>query len=155
MLPNSPLFLDIHLDILCSRRIITKYTNIRSNSNNRQKARGSTRRSYVRSSVVWSWRYARLGRKSQRRRVSNYIYLDQSMGTTCLRSSSLNVYYSIVFSCRYLFGSDVVAQFNQANDIEMICRAHQLVMEVSFYIEKVPVNFVGLNSYRNKHELIK
>ena len=29
----------------------------------------------------------------------------------------------------YLFGSDVVAQFNTANDIEMICRAHQLVME--------------------------
>ena len=49
-----------------------------------------------------------------------------------------------MFSCRYLFGSDVVAQFNQANDIEMICRAHQLVMEVSFYIEKVPVNFVCL-----------
>ena len=59
-----------------------------------------------------------------------------------------------MFSCRYLFGSDVVAQFNQANDIEMICRAHQLVMEVSFYIEKVPVNFVG-HSYRNKLEVIK
>ncbi|KAI4500685.1 hypothetical protein M0802_004277 [Mischocyttarus mexicanus] len=29
----------------------------------------------------------------------------------------------------YLFGSDVVAQFNSANDIDMICRAHQLVME--------------------------
>lgn len=29
----------------------------------------------------------------------------------------------------YLFGSDVVAQFNSSNDIEMICRAHQLVME--------------------------
>merc|ERR1739844_479202 len=29
----------------------------------------------------------------------------------------------------YLFGSDVVAQFNQANDVDMICRAHQLVME--------------------------
>ena len=29
----------------------------------------------------------------------------------------------------YLFGSDVVSQFNAANDIEMICRAHQLVME--------------------------
>lgn len=29
----------------------------------------------------------------------------------------------------YLFGSDVVAQFNAANDIDMICRAHQLVME--------------------------
>jgi len=29
----------------------------------------------------------------------------------------------------YLFGSDVVSQFNTANDIEMICRAHQLVME--------------------------
>lgn len=29
----------------------------------------------------------------------------------------------------YLFGSDVVSQFNQSNDIDMICRAHQLVME--------------------------
>jgi serine/threonine-protein phosphatase 4 catalytic subunit len=29
----------------------------------------------------------------------------------------------------YLFGSDVVAQFNTTNDIHMICRAHQLVME--------------------------
>lgn len=29
----------------------------------------------------------------------------------------------------YLFGSDVVAQFNSVNDIDMICRAHQLVME--------------------------
>ncbi|XP_050840496.1 serine/threonine-protein phosphatase 4 catalytic subunit isoform X2 [Serinus canaria] len=29
----------------------------------------------------------------------------------------------------YLFGSDVVAQFNAANEVSMICRAHQLVME--------------------------
>ena len=29
----------------------------------------------------------------------------------------------------YLFGSDVVNQFNVANDIDLICRAHQLVME--------------------------
>nr|XP_032799892.1 serine/threonine-protein phosphatase 4 catalytic subunit isoform X1 [Petromyzon marinus]XP_032799893.1 serine/threonine-protein phosphatase 4 catalytic subunit isoform X1 [Petromyzon marinus]XP_032799894.1 serine/threonine-protein phosphatase 4 catalytic subunit isoform X1 [Petromyzon marinus]XP_032799895.1 serine/threonine-protein phosphatase 4 catalytic subunit isoform X1 [Petromyzon marinus]XP_032799896.1 serine/threonine-protein phosphatase 4 catalytic subunit isoform X1 [Petromyzon mari len=29
----------------------------------------------------------------------------------------------------YLFGSDVVAQFNAANEVDMICRAHQLVME--------------------------
>eukprot|EP01087_Luapelamoeba_hula_P024466 TRINITY_DN9322_c0_g1_i1.p1 TRINITY_DN9322_c0_g1~~TRINITY_DN9322_c0_g1_i1.p1 ORF type:complete len:308 (+),score=25.44 TRINITY_DN9322_c0_g1_i1:62-985(+) len=29
----------------------------------------------------------------------------------------------------YLFGSDVVAQFNQTNSVELICRAHQLVME--------------------------
>ena len=29
----------------------------------------------------------------------------------------------------YLFGSDVVQQFNLANDISIICRAHQLVME--------------------------
>mmetsp|Transcript_2684 Transcript_2684/g.4360 ORF Transcript_2684/g.4360 Transcript_2684/m.4360 type:complete len:306 (+) Transcript_2684:44-961(+) len=29
----------------------------------------------------------------------------------------------------YLFGGDVVAQFNQTNDIELICRAHQLVMD--------------------------
>ena len=33
------------------------------------------------------------------------------------------------FNFRYLFGSDVVAQFSQANDVDMICRAHQLVME--------------------------
>jgi serine/threonine-protein phosphatase 4 catalytic subunit len=29
----------------------------------------------------------------------------------------------------YLFGSDVVSQFNQTNNIDLICRAHQLVME--------------------------
>ena len=34
-----------------------------------------------------------------------------------------------LFIFRYLFGSDVVAQFSQANDVDMICRAHQLVME--------------------------
>lgn len=29
----------------------------------------------------------------------------------------------------YLFGSDVVAQFNSTNGIDVVCRAHQLVME--------------------------
>ena len=29
----------------------------------------------------------------------------------------------------FLFGSDVVEQFNRNNDIELIARAHQLVME--------------------------
>jgi hypothetical protein len=29
----------------------------------------------------------------------------------------------------YLFGGDVVEKFNQTNDIQLICRAHQLVME--------------------------
>ncbi|KAL0491299.1 serine/threonine-protein phosphatase catalytic subunit [Acrasis kona] len=29
----------------------------------------------------------------------------------------------------YLFGNDVVAQFNQTNKLDLICRAHQLVME--------------------------
>lgn len=29
----------------------------------------------------------------------------------------------------YLFGSDVVQQFNLANNLDIICRAHQLVME--------------------------
>uniref|UniRef100_A0A1B6G1W4 Serine/threonine-protein phosphatase n=1 Tax=Cuerna arida TaxID=1464854 RepID=A0A1B6G1W4_9HEMI len=29
----------------------------------------------------------------------------------------------------YLFGSDVVSQFNTANGLELICRSHQLVME--------------------------
>lgn len=29
----------------------------------------------------------------------------------------------------YLFGKDIVEQFNQKNNIDLICRAHQLVME--------------------------
>jgi diadenosine tetraphosphatase ApaH/serine/threonine PP2A family protein phosphatase len=29
----------------------------------------------------------------------------------------------------YLFGQDVVQQFNATNEIDLICRAHQLVME--------------------------
>ena len=29
----------------------------------------------------------------------------------------------------FLFGSDVVREFNNANNIDLICRAHQLVME--------------------------
>lgn len=29
----------------------------------------------------------------------------------------------------YLFGGDVVQQFNQTNNVDLICRAHQLVME--------------------------
>ena len=29
----------------------------------------------------------------------------------------------------YLFGEDVVEQFNRKNNIDLICRAHQLVME--------------------------
>jgi serine/threonine-protein phosphatase 4 catalytic subunit len=29
----------------------------------------------------------------------------------------------------YLFGGDVVEKFNRSNNIELICRAHQLVME--------------------------
>lgn len=29
----------------------------------------------------------------------------------------------------YLFGADVAQSFNETNNIELICRAHQLVME--------------------------
>jgi len=29
----------------------------------------------------------------------------------------------------YLFGSDIVSQFNTTNNLDIICRAHQLVME--------------------------
>jgi serine/threonine-protein phosphatase 4 catalytic subunit len=33
----------------------------------------------------------------------------------------------------YLFGGDVVAQFNKLNGLKVIARAHQLVMEVDFF----------------------
>lgn len=29
----------------------------------------------------------------------------------------------------YIFGGDVVEEFNRTNNIDLICRAHQLVME--------------------------
>ena len=29
----------------------------------------------------------------------------------------------------FIFGSDIVQEFNRRNNIELICRAHQLVME--------------------------
>lgn len=29
----------------------------------------------------------------------------------------------------YLFGADVVSQFNHTNSLELVCRSHQLVME--------------------------
>lgn len=29
----------------------------------------------------------------------------------------------------YIFGGDVVEKFNRTNNVELICRAHQLVME--------------------------
>jgi serine/threonine-protein phosphatase 4 catalytic subunit len=29
----------------------------------------------------------------------------------------------------FIFGSDIVLEFNRRNNIELICRAHQLVME--------------------------
>ena len=32
-------------------------------------------------------------------------------------------------SLRYLFGGNVTRHFNQTNDLDMIARAHQLVME--------------------------
>ena len=32
----------------------------------------------------------------------------------------------------YLFGSDIVGKFNRMNNISLICRAHQLVMEVRY-----------------------
>lgn len=37
----------------------------------------------------------------------------------------------------FLFGHDVVDQFNHNNDIELIARAHQLVME-GFKVSQVP-----------------
>ena len=38
----------------------------------------------------------------------------------------------------FLFGSDVVQSFNSSNNVELICRAHQLVMEVSSLVPFLP-----------------
>ncbi len=43
----------------------------------------------------------------------------------------------------YLFGKDVVEKFNSTNNLDLICRAHQLVMEglvkiiIVFYVLKI------------------
>ena len=29
----------------------------------------------------------------------------------------------------YIFGGDIVEKFNRTNNVELVCRAHQLVME--------------------------
>jgi serine/threonine-protein phosphatase 4 catalytic subunit len=42
----------------------------------------------------------------------------------------------------FLFGSDVVDQFNHNNDIELIARAHQLVME-GYKVSSDPSFFLG------------
>ncbi len=34
----------------------------------------------------------------------------------------------------YTFGADIVHKFNQENHIQLICRAHQLVMEGYKYV---------------------
>lgn len=34
----------------------------------------------------------------------------------------------------YTFGQDIAEQFNHANNLKMIARAHQLMMEVTFYL---------------------
>ncbi len=34
----------------------------------------------------------------------------------------------------FIFGGDVVEKFNRTNNVELVCRAHQLVMEGYKYI---------------------
>ena len=63
-------------------------------------------------------------------KISFFIHSENQSASYSKESKEPKIISTYCF-CRYLFGSDVVAQFNQANDIEMICRAHQLVMEVS------------------------
>ena len=102
---------------LCPRRPFTQHPNPWPNPHHRPQTRSPSWRSYVWFAMVWSRGHTRLGRQSQRCRVR-------------IKKSRNFLHYVIwKFRCRYLFGSDVVAQFNQANDVDMICRAHQLVME--------------------------
>lgn len=50
----------------------------------------------------------------------------------------------------FLFGSDVVDQFNHNNDIELIARAHQLVME-GYKVCSVPPQSMRYSTVSNKH----
>lgn len=54
----------------------------------------------------------------------------------------------------FLFGSDVVQTFNEANGIDLICRAHQLVMEgYKWHFNESVRNFFNLLFEIGKNDL--
>jgi serine/threonine-protein phosphatase 4 catalytic subunit len=56
----------------------------------------------------------------------------------------------------YLFGSDVVQQFNAANDIDLICRAHQLVMEgYKWHFNETVLTVWSAPNYCYRYSLIR
>lgn len=113
----------LYLDILCTRWLISFYKHIRSDKIYRQKTGSTTWRTHVWPAVVRPWWYV-------------------NSATDHLNCSSESLsYMMILFSADtqgwgvsprgagFLFGSDVVQQFIQTNNLNLICRAHQLVME--------------------------
>ena len=54
-------------------------------------------------------------------------------------------------ACSYTFGQDVSEQFNHANGLNLVARAHQLVMEVCRWVCTVAPHAVG-QGYNWAHE---
>nr|CAD7198990.1 unnamed protein product [Timema douglasi] len=70
-----------------------------------------------------------IGHSDYRSPVASLVMTDSSQLTSDSQHLDTQGWGVSPRGAGYLFGSDVVAQFNAANDIDMICRAHQLVME--------------------------
>lgn len=69
--------------------------------------------------MVWSWKWVyELVASNKQQVVENIKFIPDTQGWGVSPRGA-----------GYLFGSDVVSQFNTTNDIDIICRAHQLVME--------------------------
>jgi diadenosine tetraphosphatase ApaH/serine/threonine PP2A family protein phosphatase len=78
----------------------------------RPKTRSTARRAYVRSALVrsgWCVLIRRLQLVTHRTDISGWGISPRGAG--------------------FLFGADVVRQFTHVNDLELVARAHQLVME--------------------------
>ena len=104
-------------DLLRARRTQSVDKHTRSDQTDRPQDGSASRRTDVRPSLVRAIARARFSRRS-RRSAPPRSDPEETLGWGVSPRGA-----------GYLFGSDVVSQFNQTNNIDLICRAHQLVME--------------------------